>query len=710
MAMLLMVTSLLTGCGGGGSSTPTASTLGGTAAVGYPIVGATISVTCAAGSPLGTTTNSGGNWQVTVTNQTLPCAIQVSGGTINSAANTTSYHSIATAAGTVNVTPLTDLVVANLAGTSTPDIWFTGLGTTPAPLATINQTRVDAALTQLRTALGGLPPLATTDPITTGFIASPGNAGDDMLAAFSTAMANATVTFANMLNSASAPTFTVPAGFGTILSTAYAGTTSGGGGGGGGAGVCGDTTSIDSFFTSNAGFISVSRTGGNPASSLYQALSSVDGYRIQIVTLLGAKMVIVVPALNNSSVIPLAVEAEDTYENLANEVNILFNAAPAQPLVGNTGVLQCDKTTGTWTLAIAAANSALNNVTLTSSTGSTSSQQMGGAKQGTPLNLSATVTTFAGGSASGTADGTGAAAQFNYPSGVTTDGTNLYIADKFNHLVRKAVIATGVVTTVAGGAGQGTADGTGAAAQFNNPGAITTDGTNLYVLDELSCLVRKIDIASAVVTTLAGGVCGYGDGTGAAARFNLPVGITTDGTNLYVADTNSQTIRQIVIATGVVTTLAGTQYATGTTDATGAAARFNYPAGITTDGTNLYVADNGNHSIRKIVIATGVVSTLAGTSGTLGSTDGTGAAGLFKNPYGITTDGTNLYVADSNNYTIRKVVIATGAVTTLAGSAGSFGLVNGTGSAARFQVPNGITTDGTSLFVAVTNGNIRMIQ
>jgi len=186
---------------------------------------------------------------------------------------------------------------------------------------------------------------------------------------------------------------------------------------------------------------------------------------------------------------------------------------------------------------------------------------------------------------------------------------------------------------------------------------------------------------SAVVTTLAGSSQGYTDATGTSATFNYPNGITTDGTNLYVADQSNHRIRKIVISTGVVTTLAGSS--SGYTDATGTSARFSYPRGITTDGTNLYVADKFNNRIRKIVISTGVVTTLAGSSS--GNTDATGTSASFNNPMGITTDGTNLYVADSSNHRIRKIVISTGAVTTVAGT-GSSGSANGTGTSASFFV------------------------
>ncbi len=345
----------------------------------------------------------------------------------------------------------------------------------------------------------------------------------------------------------------------------------------------------------------------------------------------------------------------------------------------------------------------------------TSTYQLAGSIQGKEVSLSGIVTTLAGtAGTSGHADGTGAAASFSGPYDITTDGANLYVADSRNNTIRQIVIATGVVTTLAGTAGtSGHADGTGATASFNIPFGIMTDGINLYVVDSNNNTIRKIVIATGVVTTLAGtaGTSGHADGTGAAASFSGPFDITTDGINLYVADTGNNTVRKLVIATGVVTTLAGTAGTSGHADGTGAAASFNGPMGITTDGASLYVADANNNTIRKIVIATGVVTTLAGTAGTSGHADGTGAAASFSFPNDITTDGTNLYVADTNNNTVRKMVIATGVVTTLAGTAGTSGHADGTGAAASFNGVFGITTDGTKLYVCdVNNDTIRAIQ
>ncbi len=323
------------------------------------------------------------------------------------------------------------------------------------------------------------------------------------------------------------------------------------------------------------------------------------------------------------------------------------------------------------------------------------------------------VTTLAGSGTAGFTNGTGTSASFNSPGGITTDGTNLYVADTRNLAIREIVIATGQVTTLAGSGTAGFTNGTGTSASFNSPGGITTDGTNLYVADTRNLAIREIVIATGQVTTLAGsGTAGFTNGSGTLASFNLPNGITTDRTNLYVTDSGNNAIRKIVIATGQVTTLAGSGTA-GFTNGSGTSASFNSPNGITMSGTNLYVADSGNNAIREIAIATGQVTTLAG-SGTAGFTNGAGTLASFNLPSGITTDGTNLYVADSDNNAIREIVIPTGEVTTLVGS-GTAGFTNGTGTSASFNSPVGITitisTSETNLYVTDNSNNaIRGIQ
>jgi len=326
----------------------------------------------------------------------------------------------------------------------------------------------------------------------------------------------------------------------------------------------------------------------------------------------------------------------------------------------------------------------------------------------------AMVTTLAGqaGSAA-TVDAVGAAARFNSPVGITTDGENLYTTGYSDHTIRKIVIATGQVSTVAGLANNpGSGDGTGTAARFNTPWDITTDGANLYVADSANHTIRKIVIDTGVVTTLAGlaGNAGSSDGSGSVARFRNPRGITNDGTNLYVVDAENHTLRKIVIASGTVSTIAGTAGSSGSTDNTGAAARFNWPLFVTTDGQNLYVTESSNHAIRKVVLATGTVSTIAGTVGTAGAADGTATAAQFNVPFGIVTDGTNLYMSDQLNHAVRKIEIATGKVLTIAGALGTSGAADGTGWDARFSWPCGITSDGTNLYVAeFMNHTIRKI-
>ncbi|MDG2063859.1 MAG: hypothetical protein P8L36_02595, partial [SAR324 cluster bacterium] len=351
---------------------------------------------------------------------------------------------------------------------------------------------------------------------------------------------------------------------------------------------------------------------------------------------------------------------------------------------GNNIITLASLSTGTYSDCTITVTDSAGNVSNTLSLSSFFvAENVGGSMQGVELSLSTVVTTIAGTGSTGSADGTGTAASFNIPVGITTDGTNLFIADTFNHLIRKIVIGTIVVTTIAGTGTAGSADGTGTTATFNRPIGITTDRTNLYAVDMANNLVRKIVISTGVVSTFAGtGSSGSSNGTGTSASFNLPVGITTDGTNLYVADTDNHLIRMIVISTGVVTTIAGTG-SSGSSNGTGTSASFNLPRGITTDGTNLYVGDGNNHLVRKIVISTGVVTTIAGT-GTAGSSNGTGTSASFNDPSGITTDGTNLYVGDGNNHLVRKIVISTGVVTTIAGT-GTAGSSNGTGTSASFN-------------------------
>ena len=222
----------LTACGGGGAaSTGTAApntlptgSLTGVAAVGAPIANATINISCAAGTPVpSTSTNGGGAWNITLSGQTLPCAVQAIGGTINGVANGSSYHSIAIAYGTINITPLTEIMVANLSASATPSVWFKSLASTPSKIASISLTSINLALAKFKAAMPALSLLNTINPITTTFTPTSGDVYDDALTALQTAITNSGVTWATLLSDAAASGFTSPsASFSSALANAYA--------------------------------------------------------------------------------------------------------------------------------------------------------------------------------------------------------------------------------------------------------------------------------------------------------------------------------------------------------------------------------------------------------------------------------------------------------------------------------------------------------
>ncbi|MBL9199276.1 MAG: immunoglobulin domain-containing protein [Opitutaceae bacterium] len=194
---------------------------------------------------------------------------------------------------------------------------------------------------------------------------------------------------------------------------------------------------------------------------------------------------------------------------------------------------------------------------------------------------------------------------------------------------------------------------------------------------------------------------GFVNGPGTAARFNNPVGLAIDKNGVvYVADQSNHAIRRIIGTT--VTTLAGGGPANlGSSDGTGTAARFNLPSGVAVDANlNVYVGDYGNHTIRKIT-PEGVVTTFAGQAGAAGSADGNGTTARFNGPYGLAVDGSgNIYVCEFSGHTIRRIS-PNGDVTTLAGLAGTAGAANGSGSTARFNQPANIAVDSEgNLFVS----------
>ena len=307
----------------------------------------------------------------------------------------------------------------------------------------------------------------------------------------------------------------------------------------------------------------------------------------------------------------------------------------------------------------------------------------------------------------GNVDGTSAVARVNAPNDLAVDGQgNIYVCDTGNCEIRK-VTPSGTMSCVAGNFVAGSADGTGSKAGFNFPFgvAVAGDGT-LYVADYLNNTIRKV-LASGAVTTLAGtaGLYGAANGRGDSARFSEPSGVAVDKNyNVYVADSGNCIIRKIS-PSGDVITLAGTPNVIGNTDGKGADALFFNPNAITVDGSgNVYVTDYYNHNIRKIA-PEGTVSTVAGLHGVSGAADGLGTTARFLNPSGLDIDAAgNLYVADSGNNTIRKISKA-GLVSTIAGSASEVGNIGGKGTDARFNCPSGVRVDASGCVYVADSGN-----
>ncbi len=326
------------------------------------------------------------------------------------------------------------------------------------------------------------------------------------------------------------------------------------------------------------------------------------------------------------------------------------------------------------------------------------------------ITTAGVVTTFAG-VAPASSDGTGAVARFRQPRALACDGAgNLYVADTLNSTIRK-ITPAGVATTLAGAAGAtGSADGTGAAARFHQPeGVLAADDGTVYVADTLNHTIRKITTAG-VVTTLAGtaGESGEADGAGAAARFRHPQGLAFDNDgNLIVADTFNNLIRRVTPA-GAVTTVAGNSsaYGFGTRDGTGVQVQFCHPTAVAVNATGeIFVADSNNAAIRKIV--GGTVFTAYGVAESFGTSDGDAGGVRFRRPMALASDGAgNLLVADPDAETVR-LIATDGASHTIAGLGDVAGAADGAGPVARLSAPHGVAVapDGT-IYIADTGNHV----
>jgi sugar lactone lactonase YvrE len=342
------------------------------------------------------------------------------------------------------------------------------------------------------------------------------------------------------------------------------------------------------------------------------------------------------------------------------------------------------------------------------------------------------VSTLAGTGVAGFSDGAGNVAKFKYPAGVAVDAAGVvYVADAGNNRIRRISIA-GVVTQWVGDGNAGFKDAAGALAELNNPTGVAVGPAGVvYVVDAGNNSIRKI--VSGVISTLAGnGVAGDADGMGTAAAFNSPYGLAVDGAgNILVTDVNNGRVREITPA-GLVKTLFG-KGVLAIADGYEPVGRMYSPTGIAIDANGDVLLTDDN-LIRKMVAGTGI-GTFAG--GIMGNQDGVGINARFALLSDVKFDGTgNMYVSDYYNQNIRKVTPA-GASTVLAGddiwrygassnsNANSFrdGMkaaaqtgvqvpgIDGTGTAAKFSYPTGITIDpGGNIYVCEqSGGRIRKI-
>jgi sugar lactone lactonase YvrE len=331
-----------------------------------------------------------------------------------------------------------------------------------------------------------------------------------------------------------------------------------------------------------------------------------------------------------------------------------------------------------------------------------------------------TINTVAGtGTAGYSGDGGPAtSAQLCTPAGVAVDSSgNLYIGDTGNHRVRKVAVG-GTISTVAGtGTASYSGDGSPAAsAQLNYPTGVAVDSSgNLYIADEFNHRIRKVTPGGTISTVAGTGTAGYsGDGSPAtSAQLNYPYGVAVDSNgNLYIADDGNHRIREVASG-GTISTVAGTGTAGYSGDGGQAtSAKLYSPTGVAVDSSgNLYIADHQNNRVRKVA-TDGTISTVAGT-GTAGySGDGGSATSAqLDYPTGVAVDSSgNLYVGDFYNNRVRKVT-AGGTISTVAGT-GTAGYSGDGGPAASAQLnaPSSVAVDAAGrIYVADSTSRIRIL-
>ena len=324
------------------------------------------------------------------------------------------------------------------------------------------------------------------------------------------------------------------------------------------------------------------------------------------------------------------------------------------------------------------------------------------------------VTTLAGDGTAGNVNGLGTAARLRNPHGLAIDSlNNLYVAELGNHLIRKIDTATGQTSTYAGMGTSGFLDGPAATARFASPRGVDVDTQgNVYVADTANHRIRKIETNGNVITLAGTGSIGTTNGAGNVARFYNPYDLTvTFSGDIYVADQVYNSIRRIDTQNNVTLYAGGTSSTGDFVDANSTTARFNNPSGIKRDSSGfLYIADAGNHRIRRIDLQANV-TTYSGRGFFRGATNGSSLLSRFNNPQGMAYDSQgNLYIADTGNHRIR-MVDTQGNVTTFAGT-GTAGLFEGPRLQARFSSPTALVfdTNGNLFITDASNFRVRMID
>ena len=350
------------------------------------------------------------------------------------------------------------------------------------------------------------------------------------------------------------------------------------------------------------------------------------------------------------------------------------------------------------------------------------------------------ITTYAGSTATSGYAGDNAAASsatLGYPWAIACDSSgNLYIADQNNHRIRKVTASTGIISTIVGtGTSSYSGDsGLASSATLNTPLGVAYDtADNLYIADTYNQRIRKV--SAGVIYTVAGsGATGSSSGSfigenvqATSATLNQPYGIATDSSNnVYIADSFNNRIRKITVATSVIATIAGGG-GTGSTSGgyngdniSATAASLNGPVGVAVDSSgiivsiitllifylrydivvgNIYISDTSNNRIRKVIVSTSVITTIAGTgtSSFSGDNSAASAAALYY-PQGVAVDSSgNVYISDQYNNRVRKITASTGVITTIAGTgSGSFSGDGGEATAAALYKPIGIALDSSS--------------